>query len=353
MLFSIGTKVRLIHTDDVGVVHDWLEHDLIAVRLSDGDVIPVRQDALERISTEKTASVKAKIVPGKKKPEPLPIQLSTADSQYMVLKPQGLQLAFDPVLRADDTPEHYRIFLINDTQHHFLYQLTLNLAKEKVWMTQWRLGPRSMVEAGSLKYAELNDNAAVHLESWRLLPDGKGTGRRLLKEVKLRPTQFFNKITTAPYLNRPVYLYQLFSEKELTAQPAPVKPVPPPESLQAYTSRKGKTATKSWFNLQELPHEVWEMATFANEIDLHIEKIVADPAKVPANQILSTQLKAFDAYLERAIRLGVDRVFIIHGLGAGTLKEKIAERLRASPDVVSFTNEYHHRYGYGATEVIF
>ncbi|MEL7427174.1 MAG: hypothetical protein AAFN81_29545, partial [Bacteroidota bacterium] len=215
MVFSKGTKVRLIHTGDVGEVEDWLEHDLIAVRLPDGEVIPVLQEAIERLESETPSKVKAKFVPGKKKVEPLPLQPLPTSSQYMVLKPQGLQLAFDPVLRADGRPDYYRIFLINDTQLHFLYQLGLQLKKRKVWNTQGRLGPRTMVEAGSLRYSELNESAEVMVENWRLLPEGKGTGQRLERLLKLKPTQFFNKLTTAPYLNRQVVLYQLFTEKAL------------------------------------------------------------------------------------------------------------------------------------------
>jgi DNA-nicking Smr family endonuclease len=353
MVFSIGTKVRLIHTGDEGVVDEWLEHDLIAVRLSDGEVIPVAQDALERAAAISSAKVKAKFVPGKKKVEPLPLQPLPTDSQYTVLNPQGLQLAFDPVMRSDGMPDYYRIYLINDTQQNFLYQLGLSLEKRSVWKTQGRLGPRTMVEAGSLRYSELNNSAEVNIETWRLLPDGKGTGGRLNRNLKLKPTQFFKKIITAPYLNRQVYLYQLFTIKEITEKQEAPKKVPTKESLRQYTSRENikKKKNAQWFNLQEMPHEVWEMAAFKNEIDLHIQSLVDDPASIPKNQILSTQLAHFGRFMESAIRIGVERVFIIHGIGEGKLREAIQNRLKDMPEVNSFKNEYHARYGYGATEV--
>ena len=41
------------------------------------------------------------------------------------------------------------------------------------------------------------------------------------------------------------------------------------------------------------------------------------------------------------------------GLQAGLLKQRIATRLLRMPEVKTFKNEYHARYGYGATEVIF
>lgn len=354
MLFSIGTKVRLLHTGDEGVVEDWLEHDLIAVRLPDGDVIPVLTEALERIEADVPSNVKAKFITGKKKAEPLPLVPLPTDSQYMVLKPQGLQLAFDPVLRPDGVPDYYRMYLINDTQLHFIYQLGMDLLKQSVWQTQGRLGPRTMMEAGSLRYSELNNSAEVSVEVWRLLPEGKGTGGRISRNLKLKPTQFFKKIITAPYLNRQVYLYQLFSDKALNEKKEQPTKAAKPESLREYTSREGvKKTDNSWFNLREMPNEVWEMATFKNEIDLHIQSLVDDPAAVPKKQILGMQMSHFESFINHAIRLGVERVFVIHGIGEGKLRDEINKRLDANPEVKSYKNEYHARYGYGATEVVF
>ncbi|NJK83175.1 MAG: Smr/MutS family protein [Saprospiraceae bacterium] len=65
---------------------------------------------------------------------------------------------------------------------------------------------------------------------------------------------------------------------------------------------------------------------------------------------MRTQLKFFDAFLEKALRLGVEKIFIIHGVGTGKLKDAIANRLLQHPYVATFKNEYHPRYGWGATE---
>jgi len=350
MLFAIGTKVRLIHTGDIGWVEKMLEHDLVSIRLADGECIPVLVESIERIESTEASSVKAKFIQGKQKVTHLPIEPLTS-SQYTVLKPYGLQLAFDPVKKADGLPDYYRIFLINDTQHFFLYQLSLLLNKQETWKTRSKLGPRSMVEAGHLKYRELNDSPIINVENWRLLPDGKGTGRRLIKELKLKPALFFKKLTTAPYLNRQAYLYPLFSLKELTEKLPSVKDRPSKESLKSYTKREGQKKKQSWNNLQELPHEVWEMAAFDHQIDLHIEHLVPDVSKIPQNNILGVQLDHFETYMAQAIRLGVESVFIIHGVGEGKLRNAIAKRLESMHEVTSFKNEYHAKYGYGATEV--
>ena len=78
-----------------------------------------------------------------------------------------------------------------------------------------------------------------------------------------------------------------------------------------------------------------------------------DPASIAKNQILSVQLSHFENFMQRAIRLDVERVFIIHGVGEGKLRSAIQKRLQEMEAVKSFKNEFHGRYGYGATEVIF
>ncbi|MBK6996084.1 MAG: Smr/MutS family protein [Lewinellaceae bacterium] len=76
-------------------------------------------------------------------------------------------------------------------------------------------------------------------------------------------------------------------------------------------------------------------------------------ARLDKGEILRIQLQHCHRFVEKAVRLGAPRVFLIHGVGEGKLKDAIAEQLRANPYVVKFKNEYHHKYGYGATEVIF
>jgi dsDNA-specific endonuclease/ATPase MutS2 len=42
-----------------------------------------------------------------------------------------------------------------------------------------------------------------------------------------------------------------------------------------------------------------------------------------------------------------------HGLGEGKLRTAIARRLKEMHEVSAYKNEYHPKYGWGATEVIF
>ena len=76
-------------------------------------------------------------------------------------------------------------------------------------------------------------------------------------------------------------------------------------------------------------------------------------ARLDKGEIVRIQMLHFQRFLDNALKLGVSKVFVIHGVGEGKLRETIAARLADNPHVLKFKNEYHHKYGYGATEVIF
>ena len=58
-------------------------------------------------------------------------------------------------------------------------------------------------------------------------------------------------------------------------------------------------------------------------------------------------------YIDDAIMLGVPSVRIIHGKGTGALREEIQKFLRATPGVVSATDEHIQFGGSGVTVVKF
>ncbi|MBX9851983.1 MAG: hypothetical protein K2X86_09515 [Cytophagaceae bacterium] len=57
----------------------------------------------------------------------------------------------------------------------------------------------------------------------------------------------------------------------------------------------------------------------AQEIDLHIEKLVTDHSRMNNAQILELQLKTFEKNLDQAIASGMNEIIFIHGVGNGVL----------------------------------
>lgn len=96
-----------------------------------------------------------------------------------------------------------------------------------------------------------------------------------------------------------------------------------------------------------------QLAYFNRELDLHAEQLFESLVKVRPDEIYRKQLTTFSNYLDKAISLGIDRVFIIHGVGSGKLRRAIHQKLDHHPYVAKYDNAYHQKYGFGATEVWF
>jgi dsDNA-specific endonuclease/ATPase MutS2 len=88
-------------------------------------------------------------------------------------------------------------------------------------------------------------------------------------------------------------------------------------------------------------------------VDLHIEKLHPDSDTMNNFEMLTLQLSHFEKYLDLAIMHHQREMIAIHGVGSGKLRDEIHEILRLKKEVKFFTNRYHPKYGYGATEITF
>jgi hypothetical protein len=349
MLFAIGTKVKFLHTDDEGEVRSLLEGGMVNVYLPKYDMeIPAHTDDLMRAEERLKHPVKAKVVEGKKaavEPEAPPVSV---ESQYTVLRSMGIQLAFDAVETKQEVTEKYQLFLLNDTRYDLVFELRLllNSRRPQVWNN--KLKATSYLPLGEFLYDDLNEAPEFELDCQWLTTEG--LSENVYKSLKIKPKTFFNNLRTAPFLNKVVHWYRLIEKPELD------KATSNDEDLEAYTKRNAKPVAKqSHKNTQRYFHvpDSQELASFNPEIDLHIEKLTDSWRKLTSGDIIKIQLSHFEAFIAKAIRLGVERVFVIHGVGEGKLKDAIATSLMQNPEINTFKNEFHPRYGWGATEVVF
>jgi len=342
MLFAIGTQVRLKHTGDRGVITDILDSGMLQVRIEKSDMeIPVFEDDLER--AEKMVSGFGKLkkpFPESEKAKPdeyAPVYQSSFDPGE-----RGLYLAFDPI--QDSVNQVYRVCLLNATNFEFITSAQLNTRIQKGQLIHRKMKAASVEYLFDILFDQLNDSLVFEFTCWKLTT--AGTGRKNHKSLKVKPGQFFKKLKKAPLLDRSVHLYFLF--EGFTQQKKPE------EDLKTYTQKKVRPIVyKPSKDQVHRHHDVQEYANFTGEIDLHVEKLFSRKGKMNNAEKLRLQLKHFDQFIEKAIRLGAPRVFIIHGIGKGKLRDIIASRLVQMPEVKTFKNEYHPKYGWGATEVIF
>ena len=92
-----------------------------------------------------------------------------------------------------------------------------------------------------------------------------------------------------------------------------------------------------------------KIESHAEVIDLHLENVSTGRGSVAPQDALFVQLDKFEEALDRAIASGKFEFRVVHGFGKGKLKEEIHKILAKHPQVRSFANDYHSKYGHGST----
>ncbi|HRI58488.1 MAG TPA: hypothetical protein PK228_02160, partial [Saprospiraceae bacterium] len=340
MLYAIGTKVRFRHTGESGVITGLLDEGMMQVRLdSDPDLeIPAFEEDLIRDVDTEPVSPGAKFVPSKQEKQPEPPPRRKLNAQYLILKPKGLQLVFEPMPGRDGTVIRYKTWLINDTAYEFLVEFDLFTATRDVLIVDDKITSTSALELGDLLFDDLNDSLEVAVSIQRITTEG--LDEPLKHGFKIRPKQFFNNVQTVPILNLLAHHFLLFDsfERKKENERDDLKNYTKQKVHKPKTERPPDSTKFSIYNVEEF-------ANFVPEIDLHIQNLINGHARLDKGEILRIQMLHFQRFLEKAIRLGVPSIFVIHGVGEGKLRDAIAARLRETHDVAKFKNEYHHKYG--------
>ncbi len=346
MLYAIGTKVRLRYTGERGTITGILDEGMLQVRLDkDPDFeIPAFEEDLLRDEAAEPVSAGAKFIQGKqeKKPEAPPAR--RLQSQYKILKPKGLQLLFEPMPGRDGTVSRYKVWLLNDTPYEFLMEFDLFTHARDVLTVDDKIPASTVLELGDFLSDDLNEAPEAFIRVKRITT--AGLDEPLEHTLKIKPKQFFNSLLTAPILNVLAYQFVLIEKFEREEKEEE-------SDLKAYAKQQVRKPAR---DTNSKPYKAFDpeaLANFNPEIDLHIENLLNGHARLDKGEILRIQLQHCQRFIEKAVRLGAPRVFLIHGVGEGKLRDAIKEQLKSNPDVVKFKNEFHHKYGYGATEVIF
>ncbi len=342
MLITDGTRVKHKITGDTGKVVKVINNEMVAVLTDEGQMeIPMYLDDLVKI--ESTSTIKGKVVKGKDRPTIETRTEPISKPQYTILKSLGIQVGFETI----STETSYHVHLFNDTKYDVVFECSLKKGDKTYLEQSGKLKSMSMLNIGEMRRDTLSDQPLLFLECKEISTEG--LSESFTETIKIKPQQFFKKIRTAPFLDKEIYLYRM-----ITSFQEKMSELKNEENLKDYTQRKIEEQEVAQSDINYVQFDTLslnEAIEFSSELDLHIEELESNHHKMSNQQKLHIQLAAFDDYIAQAIRIGVDRVFIIHGVGKGRLKNDISQRLHDNPYVLKFVNEYHPSYGWGATEV--
>ena len=343
MLIAVGNKVKFISTGDIGVVEELLEDGMMTVRLLESDIeIPAFVDDVERLSGEiSQASHTVKFVPNDETVE----GHRPEENQFRLFRSEGLLLAFEPIRDKEGDVKLYDLHILNTSEYDMLVYFQFSVNYKVVAKVTHSIPSSATLEVGTMVYDQLNDRPDIDVEMQLITT--AGLTDKQYNTLKIKPQQFFKKLRTAPILLRQAYVYSLFDN------PAAAVKDEEAEDLRTYTENIQRERKRN--KQRELAYvarqDVQAYAGFIPEVDLHAEHLTPDHRKMKAGEILQLQLREFESFLSQAVQLNYSPVYVIHGLGKGKLRNEIQHRLTRNPHVAQFKNEFHSKYGFGATEV--
>ena len=259
----------------------------------------------------------------------------------------GIQIAFEPIKKPSGEVDKFIIYLLNDTRIDTVFSLDFLIFEDVAWSKNGVLKAVHFEKMGEVSFDSVNDLPQLEITITPITTEGNDEA--LSKIFKIKPKQFIKNFQLSKFLNREVHLFSVFDKLENKAASKN-------EDLTKYTNDLLKTAKQkskgaSDLRLFDPVPNVNEYASFVPEIDLHIEMLHNDPHHLTNEEIVGIQIKSFESFLAKAIRLNVPKVYVIHGIGKGRLRDLIAARLKRNPNILMFKNEYHEKYGFGATQV--
>lgn len=334
MKYQLGDKVLLLHSNEEGEVVDIINDKMVLIDV-EGVRFPVYMDQIDfpyfkRFSEKKIVEKKkTKVYIDDIKKEKPSAKYKVGDGVWISFLP-----VFDKDVFDDDIVESFKLYLINQTKEPYNFSYSINFLGAPDFELKNQIFSFSDFYLHDVPFEQMNDAPKFEFD-FSLLNTDKKKVDHFEANVKIKAKSLFKKIEEMKMKNEPTFSFLLFEN-----YPDKIE-----EVIPDYTNTHGLLydASKARRNMEPA----------RSAIDLHIEKLSSGWHHLSNFEILTLQLSAFEKYYNLAIAHHQPNLIVVHGIGTGKLREEIHEILKFKKEVKSFVNQYHHNFGYGATEIYF
>lgn len=374
-MFEIGAKIRFKYTGMLAEIIEnhqdgsytvWLEEEQEDSIAFEDDIVLDRDfKSIEQSEQQKTIKKKKKIkgpsteelfyskeeLENKKRAALQPKnRTSTVTNNLIHEKPSIEENAFSLSPIIEQAPSQkgcylafhqtssstYTIYLVNDTLTSFGFEFKLFLNREVEQGFNKIIPANTFFAIGEFLQAQFNDTP--HIEF--ICPKFE-----FKKIIKLKYRKFVRTEQSVPLMGLNTYAFLLFEDLNPYSKKN--------RSIKDYTDeyKKEQSYLMAPVNRLYRSFDLMDVASFEPELDLHAEKLVNDTSEFTAKELYELQLQVLENFINKAVEFELKEVFVIHGLGKGKLKEGVDNFLRFHGDVKTYKNEFHEKYGFGATKV--
>lgn len=358
MKFKVGDKVRFLNTTGGGTIVKEINAFMVSVAIDDGFEIPTLINELVAIEPAGTSGDlflnknEKRTTPVPEIPVQQPVIEETERTSRIInrgdegISATGVYLAWVPQEQNRLLAGIIDLYIVNNTAYDVLYSISLKneegnfsgidygsipadskLVVESVVREDIGIWSNGVVQI--LFFSEENEkvlmpvSASFRVKGSLFYQEGSYHAMRFLAGRKAI-------VYTVCELNRVPSTYEhILNEKENR------EPLPP-----AAERFKPETVIDK--------HRI---APGEAEVDLHISALRDNYDKLSPFEILNIQTSYFERMLDSAIAYKFSRIIFIHGIGNGTLKQALIERLMNYEDI-EFRTASFAKYGNGAIELV-
>lgn len=341
MKYQPGDRILVLHSNEEGEVVEIINDKMVLIDI-EGIRFPVYMDQIDfpyfkRFSEKKMFPSAAPGQKATKKPVYIDnIRKEKPTAKYKVK--DGVWISFLPVFDKDvfddDIVENFKIYLINQTDEAYDFNYSISFLGSPDFDLKNRVLSLTDFYLHDVSFEEMNDAPKLAFD-FSLANSNKKKADHFETSLKIKAKQLFQKIEEMKMKNEPTFSYLLFD----------TYPEKSEEIIPDYTNTQGGFYDASTARQHLEPAR--------SVIDLHIEKLSTSWKSMSNYEILTLQLQSFEKYFNLALAHHQPNLTVIHGIGTGKLREEIHEILKLKKEVKSFVNQYHHNFGYGATEIFF
>jgi hypothetical protein len=267
------------------------------------------------------------------------VKKEKATAKYKV--GEGVWLSFLPVFDKDvfdeDIVDYFKLYLVNQTADHFIFDYALLLNTTIDFELQNEIAPLQDFYLHDVALEKFNDNPRFDFEFSLKEPDRQRTDY-FETVFKPKAKQIFSKIEEMLQKQEASFTYHLFETY--------------PDKVKEEKMSMDKL-TAAGFKVYNAGHFKQHTEPARTVVDLHIEKLTDHWKGMSNFEKLDLQLKTFEKYYELALLHQQPMLIVVHGVGTGKLRDEIHDILRSKKEVKSFVNQFHPSFGYGATEIYF
>ncbi|HSZ85537.1 MAG TPA: Smr/MutS family protein [Puia sp.] len=335
MKFEIGDKVLVLHSSEEGEIVDIINKEMVMVDVH-GVKFPAYIDQLDFPYFKKFTEKK----PVPEKPKKFVDDIKKEKSNQNKKIADGVWLTFLPVFDTDEFGDEFvkelKLHLINNTQQGYNFSYSLNYFGKDDFELKNQIHTFEDFYLHDIAFEDINDNPNFEFDFSLLTPEKK-KAEHYEASLKIKPKNIFLRVEEMKKKNEATFSYKLFDDY-------PDKIIE--EKIEVKTSPKN-------YKIYEASQARNQLEPAKHEVDLHIEKLTDNWSHMSNFEMLTLQLQTFEKYFDLAVAHHLPSMIMIHGVGTGKLRDEIHDLLRMKRNVKSFINQYHARYGYGATEIFF